>query len=130
MIEENVTAAMLLFHSIIYKIPIDHYLEFALVLAQWYHMVPQLPIKMLHIHKIHMIAIQCFLMLLDSSVTILKQLETFDYFVENFQIPQQYRELNYLHARRSHFGNSDTTFPELLWKLMQLIWVTSGIISV
>ena len=91
MIEESIKAAMLLFHSIIYKTSIDYYLKFALVLAQWYHMVPQLPIKMLHVHKIHMIAIQSFLMLLDNSVTILKQPETFNYFVENFQIPTTVR---------------------------------------
>ena len=67
MIEEKVTAAMLLLHSIKNKTSIDYYLEFALVLAQWYHMVPQLPIKSMYVYKTHMIAIQSNLMLLDTS---------------------------------------------------------------
>ena len=67
MIEQKVTAAMLLVHSIINKTSIDYYLEFALVSAQWYHMVPHLPIKSLYVYKIHMIAIQSILMQLDTS---------------------------------------------------------------
>ena len=67
MIEEKITAAMLLLHSIINKTSIDYYLEFALVLAQWCHMVPQLPINSLFVYKIHMIAIQSILMLVDTS---------------------------------------------------------------
>ena len=67
MIEKNVAAAMLLFHSIINKTSIDYYSDFALILAQWYHMVPQLPIKSLYVYKIYRIAIQSILMLSDTS---------------------------------------------------------------
>ena len=75
---------MLLFHSNINKTDIDNYLEFALVSAQWYHMVPQLPIKSFYVYKIHTIVIQNILMLLGTSLTILKQLETFDYLIVVF----------------------------------------------
>ena len=91
MIEESVKAAILLFHSIIYKTSIDYDLEFVLVSAQWNHTVPQLPIKRSYVHKIHMIAIQSFLLSLDNSKTISKQPEAFDYFVEYFQIPTAVR---------------------------------------
>ena len=84
MIEEKETAALLLFHSNIKKTSINYYLDFALVFAQWYHMVPQLPIKSLYGYQIHMFAIQTITMLLDTSLTISKQPETFDYFVEKF----------------------------------------------
>ena len=67
MIKEKVTAAMVLLHSIMNKAAIDYYLEFALVLAQWYHMVPELPIKSLYVYNIHMIVVQSNLMLLETS---------------------------------------------------------------
>ena len=84
MIEEKITAAKLLWHSNINKTSIDFYQELALVLAQWYHMVPQLPIKSLYVYRIHMVAIQSILMLSDTSQTFLKQPETFDYLLEKF----------------------------------------------
>ena len=82
MIKEKVTAAMVILHSIINKATKYYYLEFALVLAQWCHMVPQLPIKSLYVYKIHMIAIQSNHILLETRWTILKQPETFDSFVD------------------------------------------------
>ena len=51
MIEEKEPGAMLLLHSIINKTSIDYHLELALVLAQWYHMVPQTLIKSLYVKK-------------------------------------------------------------------------------
>ena len=100
---------------------------YALVSAQWSHMVPQLPIKTLYVFKRHMIAIQRNIMLLDTSLTVLKQPGTFDIFVEILRYPQLDGKLNYLLTRRSHFVNSDTTLLERLWQLMQIIWVTEGI---
>ena len=67
MVKEKVTSAMVLLYSIINEATIDYYLEFALALAQWYHMVPELPIKSLYVYMIHMVTIQSNLLVLETS---------------------------------------------------------------